>query len=156
MFLDKTQASMAIDNGLTEFSARLNALCDAREMPQRGRAEILSKKFTVTREAARKWIKAMGYPTLAKRAELCQYFGVTDVWLMSGKGDKTPITSDLSPHQRTMIEYMQTMTLAQQQLAVKLVSQLLDEPDPEHGGALVTGTGRQQGIVLHQEVKKRH
>jgi transcriptional regulator with XRE-family HTH domain len=126
---------MSSDNGLSGFSERLNQLCDEKKMPYRGRAQLLSNKFGVTREAARKWLKSLAYPTLAKRAEITAWAGVTDAWLMSGKGDKQPAISAYSDAQRQVLAYMALMTPEQQRLAVKLAAQLLDldsSSTPEH------------------------
>lgn len=121
------------DDGLLGFADRLNALCDEKKIPYRGRAELLGKRFNVSREAARKWLKGIAYPTLAMRVEIGAWAGVTDSWLVTGKGDKVPPVSGLTPQQRAVLEYMQTMPLDQQQLVLRLVAQVLDLPVPEIG-----------------------
>lgn len=122
-------------NRLDGFAERLNAICDDKKMPYRGRAELLSKKFGVTREAARKWLKGLAFPTLAKRIEITDWAQVTDSWLITGRGDKKPPVSNLTPEQRMALEYMQAMTVEQQRLALRLLAQILDLPVLPEGPA---------------------
>jgi hypothetical protein len=123
-------------DGLDGFAERLNQLCDEKRIPYRGRAELMSKKFDVTREAARKWLKGLAYPTLSKRTEIVQWAGVTDHWLMTGKGERTPPLSTMTGEQRQALQFMQQMDLDQQRLALRLVAQVMGESLPADGASI--------------------
>lgn len=144
-----TQLAMTDTQALEGFAARLNQLCDEKKIVKRGRPEVLRVTFKVSREAVRKWLSGMAYPTTAKRQEICQFFECTDSWLMTGKGDKQPVTSNLTAYQQSALRYMRMMTLDQQALSVRLLAQLLDSGSTTTSSALTTGTGAHP-MALHE------
>lgn len=111
---------------MEEFAARLNELCDDKKLPLRGRAELVSKKFKVTREAARKWLKGLGYPTTAKLIEISRWGNCTQEWLATGRGAKQTVTAELTAYQRAALTYLGKMSLEEQALAVRVLAQLAD------------------------------
>lgn len=145
---------MSNDNGLDGFAERLNDLCTTAGMPLRGRPDLLGKKFGVSREAARKWLQGKSWPTLAKRAEICAWANVSDLWLMTGSGDKHPVKASMTVHQRQAMEVMQNLSPDKQALAVRLLVQLADDQD--RSSALTTGSGISTGYVLHEPKKAPH
>lgn len=144
-----TQLAMTDTRALQAFAARLNELCDDKKIVRRGRSEAIRSTFKVSREAARKWLSGLAFPTMTKRTEICRYFDCTDSWLMTGTGDKHPTTNNLTAYEQAALRHMRAMTLDQQSLAVRLLAQILSSTDTATGGPLTTGTGAPP-MTLHE------
>ncbi len=68
-----------------DFAARLNDAMDAKNMPDRGRAADMAKKFSVTPKGAGKWIKGEAIPEIGTLIEISEWLGVEINWLLTGK-----------------------------------------------------------------------
>lgn len=55
---------------------------------QRGRATALAAKFSVTPNAAKKWLDGIGMPELSKAIEIADEANVSVTWLLQGAGPK--------------------------------------------------------------------
>lgn len=72
----------------TGFSARLREICEDAEMPERGRQTLLAKQFSVSQQAAKKWLSGESLPELDKVVAIADWAGVTVNWLLQGLGPK--------------------------------------------------------------------
>ena len=72
-----------------EFSIRLHEICDGMGVqPVPGRQTALAKIFTISQEAARKWLEGESIPTFERQDQICEWAKVNYEWLMRGKGPK--------------------------------------------------------------------
>lgn len=96
---DKESAGKSSDDAVREaFALRLNALCNDREIPPKGknRQTIVGQTFGVGQKGARKWLEGESLPTLTKCIRIAEYFGVYVEWLLTGRGPKL-IPTDPDP-----------------------------------------------------------
>lgn len=71
------------------FAARLHEICDDQGIPaERGRQTRLGEIFKVTPNAARKWLKGSGMPSLDVVVDIANWAGVNVNWLLQGTGLK--------------------------------------------------------------------
>lgn len=74
------------------FSSRLNELCDEPQfgIPSagKGRQVDLGRKFSVSQNAARKWLVGDGMPKPTTLERIARYFHVNTEWLRAGIGAK--------------------------------------------------------------------
>lgn len=82
---------MSDDLELTEFSARLNSVCDDMGIPPKGKARqtTLAKVFDLTQKGVRKWLEAEGYPSIAMGKRIAAWGHVNFEWLMTGHGARS-------------------------------------------------------------------
>lgn len=78
------------------FAKRFNeALNETPEVPKdRGRIAWVAKRYRVTGEAARKWVRGEDIPDRANLANISRDLGVNSEWLFAGLGNKRPIVVD--------------------------------------------------------------
>ncbi len=76
-----------------EFSNRLHTAMDAAGYPVRGRARILSQKFSISDKGAGKWLNADAIPETSKIPLLANFLKVNSEWLISGSGEMTTSTN---------------------------------------------------------------
>ncbi|MBH2029518.1 MAG: peptidase S24 [Moraxellaceae bacterium] len=76
-----------------EFSKRLHTAMDAAGYPVRGRARILSQKFSISDKGAGKWLNADAIPETSKIPLLANFLKVNSEWLISGSGEMTSSTN---------------------------------------------------------------
>ncbi len=79
-----------------EFSKRLHAAMDAAGYPARGRARVLSQKFSVSDKGAGKWLNADAIPETSKIPLLASFLKINAEWLISGTGEMS--SSETSNH----------------------------------------------------------
>lgn len=72
-----------------EFSKRLHTAMDAAGYPVRGRARVLSQKFSISDKGAGKWLNADAIPETSKIPLLANFLKVNSEWLISGSGEMT-------------------------------------------------------------------
>ena len=76
------------------FSARLREICAEKQLPDRGRQSALASLFSVTPNAARKWLLGLGLPETEVAIRIAKWADVNYEWLMTGRGlmrgDKVP------------------------------------------------------------------
>lgn len=72
-----------------EFSKRLHAAMDVAGYPVRGRARVLSQKFSISDKGAGKWLNADAIPETSKIPLLAHFLKVNSEWLISGSGEMT-------------------------------------------------------------------
>lgn len=91
-----TIGSVPINNSLSEFASRLNALCDEKNIPPKGKARqtTVATLFEVSQKGARKWLEGEGYPTLEKAKEIATWGNVQVEWLLTGRGGKQLTAAD--------------------------------------------------------------
>jgi SOS-response transcriptional repressor LexA len=70
-----------------EFSKRLHKAMDAAGYPIRGRARVLSQKFSISDKGAGKWLNADAIPETSKIPLLANFLKVNSEWLISGTGE---------------------------------------------------------------------
>ncbi|ENW05266.1 LexA family protein [Acinetobacter beijerinckii] len=70
-----------------EFSKRLHTAMDAAGYPVRGRARVLSQKFSISDKGAGKWLNADAIPETSKIPLLANFLKVNSEWLISGSGE---------------------------------------------------------------------
>lgn len=73
-----------------DFSKRLHTAMDAAGYPARGRARILSQKFSVSDKGAGKWLNADAIPETSKIPLLASFLQINAEWLISGNGEMFP------------------------------------------------------------------
>ncbi|MEQ1292374.1 S24 family peptidase [Acinetobacter johnsonii] len=73
-----------------EFSKRLHTAMDAAGYPARGRARVLSQKFSISDKGAGKWLNADAIPETSKIPLLASFLKINAEWLISGAGDMFP------------------------------------------------------------------
>ncbi|WP_336984051.1 S24 family peptidase [Acinetobacter soli] len=72
-----------------EFSKRLHTAMDAAGYPVRGRARILSQKFSISDKGAGKWLNADAIPETSKIPLIANFLKINSEWLISGSGEMT-------------------------------------------------------------------
>lgn len=70
-----------------EFAKRLHTAMDAAGYPARGRARVLSQKFSVSDKGAGKWLNADAIPETSKIPLLANFLKINAEWLISGSGE---------------------------------------------------------------------
>lgn len=70
------------------FAARLHEVCDDLDIPTHGRQTELARRFDLTPNAARKWLKGEGMPNLDVAIAIAGMAGVNVNWLLQGVGPK--------------------------------------------------------------------
>ncbi|WP_417536371.1 LexA family protein [Methylophaga sp.] len=88
------------ENKALEFSKRLNAACDRKEIPVRGRAGYLRKKlpFDISLVAIRKWLVGEAIPDTKRLADIAEIVGSTVEELLGGQTKEThAINENVSP-----------------------------------------------------------
>lgn len=85
------------DEARAEFSRNLNKELERYGAPKRGRAEWLRKELggVVSREAARKWLKAKDLPDEAHMSILIDRFGLNVQHLRTGRWEPSPGSKDV-------------------------------------------------------------
>lgn len=80
---------------LSTFSGRLVECCiDMGLKQERGRTSGLARMFSVTPNAAKKWLTGDGMPELSKAVEIANRAGVSVIWLLQGSGPKASRPAD--------------------------------------------------------------
>lgn len=123
---------------LIAFAARLNEICDDMGIAKesKGRQANLAESISaitgekITTNAARKWLKAEGFPSTDKMIHLARWANVSSEWLISGRGRKIIINYEsLGPKIDVVVKMMQEMTEYQKEQAVRLIDAIA-EPTP--------------------------
>jgi transcriptional regulator with XRE-family HTH domain len=70
------------------FSSRLKEVCEDEGLPERGRQTALAKRFSVSQQAAKKWLSGESLPELDKVISIANWADVNVVWLLQGIGSK--------------------------------------------------------------------
>src|SRR5690606_22012823 len=70
-----------------EFSKRLHTAMDSAGYPIRGRARVLSQKFSVSDKGAGKWLNADAIPETSKIPLIASFLNINAEWLISGTGE---------------------------------------------------------------------
>jgi transcriptional regulator with XRE-family HTH domain len=71
-----------------EFAARLNEICTDKGLPARGRQTQLAKQFSVSQQAAKKWLDGTSYPEMDTVVAIAEWAEVNVNWLLQGVGLK--------------------------------------------------------------------
>jgi transcriptional regulator with XRE-family HTH domain len=71
-----------------EFAARMNEVADLLEIPKKGknRQKSFGNLFSVSQEAARKWLEGESFPSTEKAIQIAKRANVNFEWLMTGRG----------------------------------------------------------------------
>jgi hypothetical protein len=71
-----------------EFAARMNQVADLLEIPKKGknRQKSFGNLFSVSQEAARKWLEGESFPSTEKAIQIAKRANVNFEWLMTGRG----------------------------------------------------------------------
>ena len=72
----------------SDFADRLNAICDEKGLPDRGRPQLLGKMAGVGYKGAEKWIKGLSMPDVPHGTALAIGLDVYFEYLMTGRGPK--------------------------------------------------------------------
>lgn len=88
-----------------EFATRMNEVADDLGIPEKGknRQKTLGIKFSVSQEAARKWLAGEGFPSTEKSIEIAKVAGVSYEWLMTGRGAKKYSLNTIPPEVKEWI-----------------------------------------------------
>lgn len=83
-----TMSQMTEADEKIEFSKRMNLVADRLGIPPKGknRQKTLGAKFSVSQEAARKWLEGESIPQLTKCIEIAKAAAVGIEWLLTGRG----------------------------------------------------------------------
>lgn len=140
--LDVTIGCMTEADELTAFAARLNELCDAMDVPPKGKARqsAVAREFGVSQNGARKWLEAEGYPALSMAKRIATWAGVQVEWLLTGRGNRdiyatgTPLQAEERPRtyqlpKRSPAELARLVAkLDPDHAAIKMLDAVLDKP----------------------------
>ena len=108
-----------------DFARRLNALCDAHEMPQRGRRIELSRVVGVSGEAARKWLAGDAIPAMDHIVVLSTHFRVNAQWLLTGLGARDIGAGTLTDEELAHIQRLRCLPPAERARAFRVVDALV-------------------------------
>jgi hypothetical protein len=106
------------------FARRLNALCDAENVPQRGRRVALAKVTGVSGEAARKWISGEAIPAMDHVVILATHFRVNAQWLLTGLGPQEIGAGALTEEEQRHIERLRCMPSPDRARAFRVIEAL--------------------------------
>lgn len=102
----------------SQFSKRLNELCDEKGLPPKGQGRQLAvaRLFGVSQKGARKWLEGEAMPETSRMPKFTAIFDCNIDWLLAGRGAKRDTYSQapaLTPRQRALI--YESLTEAQQE-----------------------------------------
>jgi transcriptional regulator with XRE-family HTH domain len=131
VFRRSTMTRMDASKELSEFSDRLNEICDLMGVPpkQKGRQGWLSKKFSVSQNGARKWLEAESYPSWENIVRLATWADVSVDWLMTGRPPRRLKELYETEAIAQVVEAMQIMDAQQQYQCQRLISIIGDKPE---------------------------
>lgn len=119
------------------FAARLNEICDDKNVPPKGKARQtkVSAEFGVSQKGARKWLEGEGYPSTDKAIQIAKWAGVHFEWLMTGRGPKKMLQYPMSRQREHAFTLMEKLPEEKVPGAVTFLA-VYAEPtsDPERNG----------------------
>jgi len=115
-----------------EFAKRLNALCDERGLPPKGknRQHELGRIFGVSQPAARKWPEAEGWPTMSMAVRLAIWGGVHVEWLLTGRGQQRLHESPADAYARLAAALVHQMPENTKHQALRILQTLAQPSSP--------------------------
>jgi len=127
------------DEILAAFAARINELCDEKQIPPKGknRQALFAKEFGLSQKGVRKWLEGEGLPAMSTALLIADWADVNINWLYAGRGPKRnqpqtlPIMSKPMEH---VFQVMQNMDSDDQYLAARLVDQVSKPEEKPNDG----------------------
>ena len=117
------------------FADRLNALCDEKGIPPKGKARQvdLAKVFGVSQKGARKWLEGEGFPSTKKAIEIARWANVNYDWFMTGRGARHSATE---PNQKTeaAMRLIEQMPEYKKDEAIKILTVLAEHQGKQRDG----------------------
>ena len=122
---------MEEDKERRAFAKRLNDICDAMDVPPKGknRQAELARIMGVSQKGARKWLEGEGLPTLEKCIALARWAGVGTEWLLTGRGPMEPKSLRVDQYSSRVLTAMEPLPDYLKEAAVSQVETLRDAND---------------------------